>query len=61
MRKQALIFLMSLCPKPSVIWDFVSQPDFERKELKSSEVEGVSPDSLKMWFCHGRCLPFLTN
>ena len=43
MRKQALIFLMSLCPKPSVIWDFVSQPAFERKELKSSAVKRGEP------------------
>lgn len=60
--KQALIFLMSLCPKPSVIGDFVSQPDFQRKALNSSEVERGEPRlSVKMWFRHRLCLPFLTN
>lgn len=39
----ALIFLMSPCPKPSVSRDFESQPDRERKELNSSEVERGEP------------------
>lgn len=59
--KQPLIFLMSLYPKPSVIGDFVSQPDFQRKALSRLEVERGEPRlSVKMRFHCWLCLPFLT-